>query len=145
MTAPRQPLTRRRLTEALARYGVTATREMLDDLIAATKRASNAPECIQTIQEYCEFTPAKVFWESAQVEITNLELWRDVVAGWVGMGWKKTNLSSMMDYYRRGEVPAPKGRIYGDVIRSSTSIAGERTGNGISAEGDAYAARLASL
>jgi DNA-binding Lrp family transcriptional regulator len=36
----------------------------------------------------------------------NLELWREVVAGYVGCGWNPRNVKAMLEHFARGEVPS---------------------------------------
>jgi hypothetical protein len=63
---------------------------------------------------YCEQTglspPKSDQWKMQIVETVGaltprLDLWSQVIHGWVGMGWKATNIAGMLDRFRAGDIP----------------------------------------
>jgi hypothetical protein len=45
-------------------------------------------------------------------EVTDLEFWQRVVTAYIAAGWNKRNITAMLDYYERQELPTtsrPRG------------------------------------
>ena len=45
---------------------------------------------------------------------TALDLWRFVLIGWSAVGWNPMNVSGMLEFFRRGEIPKTNGNGNGN-------------------------------
>lgn len=78
--------------------------------------------------------PPRATWDGLR-SVGDCELWKQVVAAWIGTGWNPGNLKGMLEFYRRGEIPGTQRRN-----------GGKGNGNGqqkYASIGDAFAALLA--
>lgn len=92
---------------------------------AATPRTSSrkkkprtpVPPAVKVFRENAHYYPAKSWYDDVAEAVgddpSNLELWGKVVKGYVGQGWNPTNVSNMLEFYQRKEIPGDKHRSDG--------------------------------
>lgn len=78
------------------------------------KRASNPPPAaVKVFRANAHRYPAKAWYSDVEQAVgddqANLDLWGSIVKAWVGLGWNPTNVSGMLEFYGRREIPAVKG------------------------------------
>lgn len=78
--------------------------------------------------------------EAVGEQPADLDLWKTIIIAWLGLGWKKTNVSGMLDYFNRGEIPGEdkKGATNGrnpNVTKTKSNISGlGKSGEGLDAK-----------
>ena len=75
------------------------------------RRQINPPHpAIQAYRAIAETTPKRAICEQIIEKVGEAEpdivFWKDVVKGWIGMGWKEYNITGMLDFYGRREIPS---------------------------------------
>jgi hypothetical protein len=67
------------------------------------------PPSVQVYRSKVHLFPESCLWpridEAVGQKREDLAFWGKVIEGWVMMGWKKTNLSGMLDFFERREIP----------------------------------------
>ena len=76
--------------------------------VARERTPRETPRAIAVFREKSKRYQNKAVWSEIEKTITDFELWGNVVAGYILMGWNPSNVAGMLDYYRRGEVPKVK-------------------------------------
>ena len=65
---------------------------------------------VQVYRSLAETTPVNVICtkiaESVGANEDDLDFWREVVIGYIAKGWNKYNVSNMLDFYKRREMPS---------------------------------------
>jgi hypothetical protein len=79
------------------------------------KAKKPVPIAVQVFRENAHRFPPKAWYENIAEEVgddqAELEVWGRIVKAWVGKGWNPGNVSGMLQFYQRGEVPGPvKGK-----------------------------------
>lgn len=68
------------------------------------------PLAVQVYRDMARLFPDRVLWpkisEAIGTEQAALDRWREVVTAWIGCGWNKRNVTGMLDFYRRGQLPS---------------------------------------
>lgn len=77
-----------------------------------TSKDKTTPPSVEAYREGAGRYPAKHLWQMMDDAIgqdeKKVSLWRDVVSGYVLMGWNPSNVAGMFEYYKRAEIPKPK-------------------------------------
>jgi len=72
-------------------------------------KAKKIPEAVKVFRENAARYPAKSWYATLDSEIgkaeKDLKFWGEVVHGYVGMGWNPGNVSNMLEFYKRREIP----------------------------------------
>ena len=95
-------------------------------------RLNAPPLAVVIYQDVVEQFPNRKLWpeivETVGEDEANLEFWEKVVIGYVGRGWNPFNVTNMLDFYRRREVPT-NGRIgVGQIVPvDDTAISPDQT------------------
>lgn len=70
---------------------------------------THIPSAVTVYREVTHLNPQKSWYgrlaETVGEDPADLERWREVCMRWIGLGWKKTNVAVMLDYFVRGELP----------------------------------------
>ena len=83
------------------------------------EHATPPPPAVLTFRAATSRYPPKGWFGRLEREIgddaANLAFWEQVCMGWVGQGWKATNVAGMLEFYQRrqippGEQPSTRGR-----------------------------------
>ena len=73
------------------------------------KPKTKIPPAIKVYQETARRYPDKTLWPLIEETIgDDLELWQQVVFNYIACGWNKMNIKTMLEFYRRGEIPHVK-------------------------------------
>lgn len=104
------------------------------------------PPAVTMFRENAHRYPAKSWYgkiaDTVGTKPADLTFWGEVVFDWVGLGWKPTNVSGMLDYYNKRASPADggnrgkdgrgsgqgQGRGGGPTLTDIEELAGERYG-----------------
>lgn len=97
-----------RLEEVLNKHGIAVSINLINDILVAVKAESKTPEAVEIFREVTARYPAKTLWDGMEQSVTDLKLWRDVITGYIAMGWNPSNVAGMFEYYKRAEIPKPK-------------------------------------
>ncbi len=89
---------------------------------------------IQVFQQEVKKYPHQILWseiiETVGENPADLELWREVIHGWILTGWKQGNIGGMLDYYRRREIPSTQKKPpNGKVLHTSAEVIYDQWGN----------------
>ena len=80
----------------------------------AKKKADPPPPSVQVFHANTQRYPSKSLYPDIHTAIgdkpDDLAFWGDVVKNWLLMGWNKTNLKGMLDFYKRREIPPGNGK-----------------------------------
>lgn len=67
------------------------------------------PPAVQVFHANTQRYPAKSLWTEIDLAIgrdpPGLERWAQTIRSWLGLGWKANNVSGMLDFFRRNEIP----------------------------------------
>ena len=74
------------------------------------KTIKTQPAAIKTFRDKAHRFPSKSWWELINETVgdaeKDLELWGEIVFKWVGLGWNPMNVSGMLEFYQRREIPS---------------------------------------
>ena len=80
------------------------------------KRAAKktpTPEAVKVFRSNACRYPAKSWYDDVDEAVgdgqADLDFWGKVVKAWVGLGWNPTNVSGMLEFYGRREIPVARG------------------------------------
>lgn len=84
------------------------------------------PEAVEAFRRATQRYPNKATWAViAETVGENISRWEQTVGAYVLMGWNPANVANMLDYFKRGEIPAPGQK------NGKSEPAGMRLPNGI--------------
>ena len=93
------------------------------------------PEAVEVYRSVAYTYPEKCIWDDIEKAVgdkpNDLELWRDVVKNYIGLGWNKTNVVNMLGYFERREIPTMNGQYtngYHQEPKEQLVITDKRTG-----------------
>jgi len=82
-------------------------------------------EAVKVFRDNASRFPAKSWYGdiigTVGTDPARLEFWGKVVKQWVGLGWNPTNVTGMLDHYRRGELPGSGYKNGGTAPPAQTS------------------------
>lgn len=85
------------------------------------KPRTPVPEAVKVFRANAHRYPAKAWYDDVAQAVGdapgNLELWGKVVKAYVGLGWNPTNVTGMLEFYQREEIPTPKGASNANSLR----------------------------
>jgi len=89
-----------------------AGKERAGVLAHVKRKLHAAPPAVEAYREAAGSYPLKATWSIIAETINggDLEVWSQVVLGWIANGWNPRNVNGMLDFYRRGEIPKAGGR-----------------------------------
>jgi hypothetical protein len=71
------------------------------------------PAAVLVYQDIAERFPKKALWPGIDKAVgcrdADLDRWASVVKNYIACGWNETNLSGMLDYFQRREIPKTNG------------------------------------
>ena len=74
---------------------------------------STQPIAIRVFRKAAHRFPNKSWWREVDEIVgehpLDLELWGKIVRQWVGRGWNPINVAGMLEFFKRKEIPAPRG------------------------------------
>jgi len=77
--------------------------------VKATKEPAVIPEGVKVYRGLAHLYPEKALWPEIDSTVgskaEDLQLWHDVVYGYIGSGYHKRNVKTILEYYRRREIP----------------------------------------
>lgn len=104
-------------TSATSASGARATHQRQKDIKDKEKEIARrdrrpptpVPPAVTVYREVTDLNPQKS-WDPRLAETIGddeceLGRWREVCMRWIGLGWKKTNVAGMLDYFGRHELP----------------------------------------
>lgn len=75
------------------------------------KPTAGVPLAVESFRKASHRYPDKATWQAITEGVgeapADLERWERTVAAYVLIGWNKTNVANMLDYFRRGAIPTP--------------------------------------
>jgi DNA-binding Lrp family transcriptional regulator len=78
------------------------------------KKSDLPPPAVQILHANTQRYPVKSLYEHIAKEVgdkpADLEFWGSVIKNWLLMGWNKTNVKGMIDFYKRREIPPGNGK-----------------------------------
>lgn len=104
-------------TSTTSASGASATHQRQKDIKDKEKERARrdrrpptpVPPAVTVYREVTLLNPQKSWYprlaETIGDEESELDRWREVCMRWIGLGWKKTNVAGMLDYFGRGELP----------------------------------------
>lgn len=79
-----------------------------------TKQKKPTPAAVKAFRAAAARYPAKSWYDEVASTVgeeqCNLDRWHAVVFKWVGLGWKPTNVSGMLECFRENRMPGDGGR-----------------------------------
>ena len=79
----------------------------------AAKPKAPTPKAVLVFRDNAHRFPNKSLYQDIADAVGDdpqrLKLWGSVVKGYIAMGWNPVNIAVMLEFFGRGEVPAPKG------------------------------------
>jgi hypothetical protein len=95
-----------------------------------TQRLTKKPKAVEAYREEAQIYPEKTTWDLIDQAIgddpEDINFWRRVVKYYIGLGWSKTNVVTMIEFYERREIPSKKQE--GKVLNGRTDKAGANGG-----------------
>jgi hypothetical protein len=89
----------------------SALQSPVDGEKALRKKPSHTPLAISAYREAACLYPAKAQWsaivEAVGDDSVRLDFWRKTVTAYIMCGWNPRNVSGMLDFFKRGELPKP--------------------------------------
>ena len=77
------------------------------------KRPKLSPPAVLAFRRAAHRYPPKSWYADVDQAVgrqeTDLQFWHDVVKAWVGLGWNPTNVSGMLDCFKRRQLPGRDG------------------------------------
>jgi hypothetical protein len=73
------------------------------------KLSTNQHPAVQAYREETHYYPPAEWGARIAEQVGangDLDLWREIVAGYVGCGWNPRNVKAMLEHFARGEVPS---------------------------------------
>lgn len=109
MTTSRRKLVQR-LTDVLIRHDIQPDGGLLNELARASKTpAEGVPPAVEAFCGVVLRYPPKYQWDEMDRGVGNtldaIERWEEVVKAYVMLGWNPSNVTNMLDYFKRGELP----------------------------------------
>jgi hypothetical protein len=81
------------------------------------------PPAVDTYRSVANRFPDKATWPLLE-EVTDLEFWEKVVRDYIACGWNKINIKTMLEFYKRRELPAAKKNGASNGYQKQSSITG---------------------
>ena len=114
--APASPATPPKTTDPAEKSPETAVRRSAKPRPGKTKTAKSPP-AVLAFRRASHRYPPKSWYGDIDTAVGRLEpdlqFWEKVVKQWVGLGWNPTNVSGMLDCYRRRQLPGRDPRSTG--------------------------------
>ena len=99
---------------------------------------SKTPEAVKVFRENAHRYPPKAWYpkitEAVGEKSADLEFWGQVVLAYIGLGWNPGNVSNMLEFYGRREIPATKGQHSGTSAQPHAGIRQWLTEQGVEAQ-----------
>lgn len=74
------------------------------------KPTKTQPAAVKEFRDKAHRFPNKSWWELIDETVgeaeKDLDLWGEIVFNWVGLGWNPMNVSGMLEFYQRREIPS---------------------------------------
>lgn len=75
------------------------------------------PQAVEVYRSVVYSYPEKCLWADIEKAVgsnpSDLERWRDVVKNYIGLGWNKTNVVNMLNYFEQRKIPTMNGDANG--------------------------------